>query len=103
MIEMSTWTDMRDKALEAMKEGALDVVEETKQKFIDNFIEAGMPAIKAYAELFSATVQEQAKNETGWVKIRDMFVIPLAVKAALGVGSGVLSMVRGKTSTVTTA
>ncbi len=94
---------MRDKALEAMKEGALDVVEETKQKFIDNFIEAGMPAIKAYAELFSATVQEQAKNETGWVKIRDMFVIPLAVKAALGVGSGVLSMVRGKTSTVTTA
>lgn len=103
MIEMSTWTDMRDKALEAMKEGALDVVEETKQKFLDNFIEAGMPAIKAYAELFSATVQEQAKNETGWVKIRDMFVIPLAVKAALGVGSGVLSMVRGKTSTVTTA
>lgn len=95
---MSTWTDMRDKALEAMKEGALDVVEETKQKFLDNFIEAGMPAIKAYAELFSATVQEQAKNETGWVKIRDMFVIPLAVKVALGVSSGILSMVQGKTS-----
>lgn len=94
---MSTWTDMRDKALEAMKEGALDVVEETKQKFLDNFIEAGMPAIKAYAELFSATVQEQAKNETGWVKIRDAFVIPLAVKAALGVSSGILSMVQGKT------
>lgn len=94
---------MRDKALEAMKEGALDVVEETKQEFIDNFIEAGMPAIKAYAELFSATVQEQAKNENGWVKIRDMFVIPLAVKAVLGVGSGVLSMVRGKTSKETTA
>lgn len=97
---MSTWTDMRDKALEAMKEGALDVVEETKQKFLDNFIEAGMPAIKAYAELFSATVQEQAKNETGWVKIRDMFAIPLAVKAALGVGGWVLSMVQGKTSKV---
>lgn len=100
---MSTWTDMRDKALEAMKEGALDVVEETKQKFLDNFIEAGMPAIKAYAELFSATVQEQAKNETGWVKIRDMFVIPLAVKVALVVGNGVLNMVRGKTSATTAA
>lgn len=100
---MSTWTDMRDKALEAMKEGALDVVEETKQKFLDNFIEAGMPAIKAYAELFSATVQEQAKNETGWVKIRDMFVIPLAVKVALGVSSGILSMVQGKTSKAATA
>lgn len=100
---MSTWTDMRDKALEAMKEGALDVVEETKQKFLDNFVEAGMPAIKAYAELFSATVQEQAKNETGWVKIRDMFVIPLAVKVTLGVGSGVLSMVQGKTKTADAA
>lgn len=94
---------MRDKALEAMKEGALDVVEETKQKFLDNFVEAGMPAIKAYAELFSATVQEQAKNETGWVKIRDMFVIPLAVKVALGIGNGVLNMVRGKTETADAA
>lgn len=94
---------MRDKALEAMKEGALDVVEETKQKFLDNFIEAGMPAIKAYAELFSQTVQEQAKNETGWVKIRDMVVIPLAVKVALVVGNGVLNMVRGKTSATTAA
>lgn len=55
---MSKWTDIRDGALDALKEGALDVVEETKQKFLDNFIEAGMPAIKAYAELFSATVQE---------------------------------------------
>ena len=100
---MSTWTDMRDKALEAMKEGALDVVEETKQKFLDNFIDAGMPAIEAYAGLFSATVQEQAKNETGWVKIRDMFVIPLAVKAALGVSSGILSMVQGKTGKAATA
>lgn len=94
---------MRDKALEAMKEGALDVVEETKQNFLDNFIDAGMPAIEAYAELFSATVQEQAKNETGWVKIRDMFVIPLAVKAALGVSSGILSMVQGKTGKAATA
>lgn len=100
---MSTWTDMRDKALEAMKEGALDVVEETKQKFLENFIEAGMPAVEAYAELFSATVQEQAQNEAGWVKIRDMFVIPLAVKVALGVGNGVLNMVRGKTETADAA
>ena len=97
---MSTWTDMRDKALEAMKEGALDVVEETKQKFLENFIEAGMPAVEAYAELFSATVQEQAQNEAGWVKIRDMFVIPLAVKVALGVSKGILSMVQGKTGKV---
>lgn len=43
------------------------------------------------------------KNETGWVKIRDMFVIPLAVKAALGVSSGILSMVQGKTGKAATA
>lgn len=58
---MSTWTDMRDKALEAMKEGALDVVEETKQKFLDNFIDAGMPAIEAYAELFLQPCRSRQK------------------------------------------
>lgn len=57
---MSKWTDIRDSALEAMKEGALNVVEETKQTFLTNFIEAGVPVIEEYAARFSATVKAQA-------------------------------------------
>lgn len=36
---MSKWTEIRDGALEAIKEGAVDVVEETKQEFLANFLE----------------------------------------------------------------
>lgn len=47
---MSKWTEIRDGALEAIKEGAVDVVEETKQEFLANFLEAGVPVVEAYAE-----------------------------------------------------
>ena len=83
---MSTWTDIRDGALEAMKEGALNVVEETKQKFLNNFVEAGVPVIEEYAAQFSAAAKEQSSNETGWTKIRDAIVIPIAIKVGLYVG-----------------
>lgn len=95
---MSTWTDIRDGALEAMKEGALNVVEETKQKFLNNFVEAGVPVIEEYAAQFSAAVKEQAVSETGWTKIRDAIVIPFAVKVGLYVGKQILQMVQDQTS-----
>lgn len=94
---MSKWTDIRDSALEAMKEGALNVVEETKQTFLTNFIEAGVPVIEEYAARFSAAVKAQAANESGWTKIRDLFVIPLAVKLCLYVGKQILQMVQSQT------
>lgn len=46
---MSTWTDMRDKALAEMKEGISDVTEETKQKFMNEAIESGIPVVEGYA------------------------------------------------------
>lgn len=51
---MSKWTDIRDGALDAVKHGAIDVVEETKQQFLANFIEAGVPIIEEYAAQFTA-------------------------------------------------
>lgn len=90
---MSQWTDLRDGALEAMKQGALNVVEETKQEFLKNFIEAGVPVIEAYADLFVNTVKAQAANENGWNKIRDAIVIPAAVKILLYAGKQILSLI----------
>lgn len=95
---MSQWTDLRDGALEAMKQGALNVVEETKQNFLQNFVEAGEPVIESYADLFVNTVKEQAKNETGWNKIRDAVVIPFAVKIGLYVGKQLINLVMSMTT-----
>lgn len=76
---MSKWTDIRDGALDAVKHGAIDVVEDTKQQFLANFIEAGVPIIEEYATQFTAKVKDQSADETGWTKIRDAVVIPFAV------------------------
>lgn len=90
---MSKWTDIRDGALDTMKQGALNVAEETKQNFMRNFSEAGVPVIESYADLFTDTVKKQAENETGWNKIRDAVVIPVAVKTLLFVGKQIISLI----------
>ena len=87
---MSKWTEIRDGALDAMKQGALNVAEETKQQFLVNFIEAGVPVVEEYAAQFTAKVKEQATNETGWTKIRDAIVIPFAISAVMWVSKYVI-------------
>lgn len=94
---MSKWTDIRDGALDAMKQGALEVTEETKQQFMTNFIEA-VPAIEEYANEFVTKVKEQSENETGWTKIRDAFVIPFAVQIGLYIGKQILQTVQQQTA-----
>lgn len=95
----SKWVEIRDNALDALKQGAIEVGEETKQKFMSNFIESGLPVIEAVAEQFKATVQEQAAKETGWCKIRDAIVIPFAIDLALWIGKKILAMVSNATAT----
>lgn len=95
---MSKWTDIRDGALDAMKQGALNVAEETKQQFMANFVEAGLPVVQEYASEFVAKVKEQSANESGWTKIRDAFVIPVAVQIGLYVGKQILQTVQSQTT-----
>lgn len=94
---MSKWTEIRDTALDVLKDGAFNVVEETKQAFLNNFIEAGVPVIEEYAAQFVASVKEQAKSESGWVKIRDVIVIPIAIEIMLYIGKEILKMVSTST------
>lgn len=96
---MSKWTDIRDGALDAVKHGAIDVVEETKQQFLANFIEAGVPIIEEYAAQFTAKVKDQSADETGWTKIRDAIVIPFAVQIGLYIGKQILQTVQAQTAT----
>lgn len=96
---MSKWTDIWDGDLDAMKQGTMNVVEETKQEFLKNFIEAGVPVVEEYAAQFSAKVKEQSASEQGWNKIRDAFVIPFAVQIGLYVGKQILEMVEAQTAT----
>lgn len=95
---MSKWTDIRDGALDAMEQDALDVAEETKQQFMANFIEAGVPVVEEYANKFAMKVKEQSENETGWTKIRDAIVIPFAVQIGIYIGKQILQTVQTQTA-----
>lgn len=93
---MSEWVKIRDAVLDVMKDGAMDVVEETKQAFLQNFIEAGIPVVEKYATDFVAKVKEQSKAESGWCKIRDSVVIPAAVQLVLFIGKQIIAAVAEK-------
>lgn len=98
---MPQWTDFRDTALDALKDGAMNVAEDTKQTFLNNFIEAGLPVVEQYAAQFVDGVKAQAANEQGWTKIRDAVVIPFAVQIGLYVGKQLITLVEGKTAEAT--
>ena len=95
---MSKWTEIRDGAIDAMKQGALNVAEETKQQFLANFLEAGVPVIEEYAAQFTTTAKAQAANESGWNRIRDAVVIPFAVQVGVYIGKQILQMVQSQTA-----
>ena len=95
---MSKWTEIRDGAIDAMKQGAIKVGEQTKQQFLANFIEAGVPVIEEYAAQFTAKVKEQATGENGWTKVRDAIVIPFAVQIGLYIGKQILQTVQQQTA-----
>jgi hypothetical protein len=80
---MSKWTEFRDALLDSMRGGTLNITEQTKQDFMEQFVEAGMPVIEQYAEKFAETVKTQAELETGWLRIRDAVVIPFGVNVIL--------------------
>ena len=78
---MSKWTDFRDEIVKSVK---LDnVTEQVKQNVMNVIINEGIPFIEATAQAFTAKLQEQSRNETGWCMIRDKHVIPMAFSIGL--------------------
>ena len=78
---MSKWTEFRDEVVKSVK---LDsVTEQVKQNVFNAIIAEGIPFIEATAQAFTAKLQEQARNETGWCMIRDKHVIPMAFSVGL--------------------
>nr|DAX48951.1 MAG TPA: hypothetical protein [Caudoviricetes sp.] len=96
---MSKWTEFRDALLDNMRGSTLNITEQTKQDFMEQFMEAGMPVVEQYAEKFVETVKKQAEFETGWVKIRDSVVIPFGVNVILFVVRQMLEKTRKATMT----
>ena len=94
---MSKWTDFRDDIVESLQ--VEEVTEQVKQNLTKQIVESILPSVKTVADGFTAKIKEQAKAETGWCKIRDMFVLPLVINGVIYVMETVLTKTLEKTTT----
>ena len=94
---MSKWTDFRDDLVESLQ--VEEVTEQVKQNLTKQIVESILPSVKTVADGFTAKIKEQAKAETGWCKIRDMFVLPLVINGVIYVVETVLTKTLEKTTT----
>ena len=78
---MSAWTDLRDGVIDSLHFD--EVTEEMKQEFTGWLIETVLPLAKTAADSFTAQTKEQAKNESGWCKVRDLIVLPAIINIGL--------------------
>lgn len=60
-----------------------DVTEELKESVTQKVIDEVIPAVEDVAGKFIATIEAQAKDETGWNKLRDSIVLPLVINGAI--------------------
>lgn len=86
---MSNWTEIRDQVSNVL--GVAEVTEEVKETLTKNLIEKVLPEVEKLADNFVAQTQEQAKNESGWTKMRDAVVLPLLINGAIKIATYVLS------------
>ena len=78
---MSKWTDFRDEIIKQLNFDKID--EELKQQFSNWLLVNLLPAAEEAANKFTAQTKEQAKTETGWVKFRDLIVLPFIIDGGL--------------------
>ena len=93
---MSKWTDFRDDIVESLQ--VEEITEQVKRNLTKQIVESILPAVKTAADGFTAKIKEQAKTETGWCKIRDMLVLPLAINGLIYVVEMVLTKTMEKTA-----
>ena len=88
----SKWVQVRDSLMEAIK--AEEVGKELKNRLVGWAETEGVEFIETFADGVIDECKKDAETETGWCKIRDAFVLPIAIDD----GVFILKMVLGKTS-----
>lgn len=78
---MSEWVKIRDTIINALN--VEKVTENVKQSFTLWLLETALPLAKESAKNFIAQTTEQAGNEKGWVKMRDLVVLPAIISGVL--------------------
>lgn len=75
---MSKWVEIRDGIEDAV--GGVQVTEQIKKNVLDKAYNEGLPAFEDVVNGFAAACRKQAESETGWIKVRDAYLIPICAQ-----------------------
>jgi hypothetical protein len=89
----SKWVQVRDSIVDAMQ--AEEVGKELKDRFVGWAETEGINFIQAFADGVINECRKDAENESGWCRIRDGVILPVA----LNVGVYILTVVLTKAAT----
>lgn len=84
---MSKWTEVRDSIVEALK--VEEVGQDLKSRFVGWLGDEGIGFIQPIADEIKSECKKDAPQETGWCRIRDSFVVPVA----LDIGMAILKLI----------
>lgn len=77
------WVEIRDTAVDAL---GLDEVGKTLKGNLNNWlVDEGVDIISKTADKIVEQCRKDAPGEKGWCKVRDSFVLPLAVQGGVAV------------------
>ena len=93
---MSKWTEVRDNIVEALHVD--DVTEQVKQNVTNAILTEVVPMVESAIDGFVDTLKEQAKNESGWCKLRDGVVLPIVMQGLVYAVKTVLAKTTGATA-----
>lgn len=86
---MSKWTDFRDSLVDSLKFDKID--EAAKQKVSQTILDEVLPPIETAVGNLAAGIKAQAPQETGWNRLRDGVVLPLALNGLVSAVKYVLT------------
>lgn len=78
---MSKWTEARDSLVEAMK--LEDIGKNLKADFVTWLSGEGLDFAQEVINQVIAECKKDAPTESGWCKIRDTFVVPVALNVVM--------------------
>ena len=88
-----SWVEIRDSIVEALK--VEEVGQDLKTRFVDWLGNEGIAFIQPVADAIVDECKKDAPNESGWCKIRDLFVVPVAVNIGMALLKLVIDKAKG--------
>lgn len=78
---MSKWTEVRDSLVEAMK--LEDIGKNLKNDFVNWLSGEGLDFAQEVVDKIVEECKKDAPSEAGWCRIRDTFVVPVALNVVM--------------------